>query len=187
MRPSATSVIGVAVALVSATFSAAISPSLAGPSYNSDQVLDVFLRQKAAADAFKAQSKTRAICIGTAADCPTPKPPAQTNFDLLVTFDFNSDQLTQTAKENLDQFAKALEDPRLKGEKFEIDGHTDATGTEIYNQDLSERRANAVAAYLESRGLEPSNLIARGFGKTKPRVANPYSPENRRVEAHLSQ
>ena len=102
-----------------------------------------------------------------------------------MNFDFNSDQLTPTARQNLDQFAKALQDPRLKGERFEIDGHTDATGTEDYNLGLSERRANSVVSYLASHGLDSSSLIAKGFGKTKPRVADPYSPENRRVETHL--
>src|SRR5208337_1022632 len=106
-------------------------------------------------------------------------------FDLLVSFDFDSDKLTQAAKDNLDQFAKALRDPQLKGQKFEIDGHTDATGAENYNLGLSERRANAVVAYLASLGIDPTNLVAKGFGKSKPRVADPYSAENRRVETHL--
>ena len=148
-------------------------------------MIGIFLKDKQAADAYKSATKTRAICIGTAADCPTPKPPAVEHFDLLVNFDFNSDQLTQAAKDNLNQFARALQDPRLKGEKFEIDGHTDATGTEGYNLGLSERRASAVVSYLASQGLDPSSLIPKGFGKAKPRVADPYSPENRRVETHL--
>jgi len=93
--------------------------------------------------------------------------------------------LTQAAKENLNQFARALQDPRLKGEKFEIDGHTDATGAEQYNLGLSERRAAAVVSYLASQGFDPSLLIAKGFGKSKPLVADPYNPQNRRVETHL--
>lgn len=116
-----------------------------------------------------------------------PPAPAQEHFDLLVNFEFNSDQLTQAAKENLVQFAKALQDPRLKGEKFEIDGHTDAVGAEIYNLDLSERRANAVVSYLAAQGIDPSLLLPKGFGKSKPRVADPYSAENRRVETHLQE
>jgi outer membrane protein OmpA-like peptidoglycan-associated protein len=185
MRASATLVFGAAFCLTTASPPLAIAPALADPAYTADKVIDVFIKDKAAADAFKAASKTRAICIGTAADCPTPKAPAPANFDLLVNFDFNSDRLTPTAKDNLNQFVKALQDPRLKGEKFEIDGHTDATGTEVYNQGLSERRANAVVSYLASQGLDPTTLIPKGFGKTKPRVADPYSPENRRVETHL--
>jgi len=181
MRRSATFVLGAAVCLAAASPYAGTSPALADPSYTADKVVNIFLKDKAA----EAERKTRGICIGTAAECPTPKAQAQANFDLLVNFDFNSDKLTQTAKENLDQFAKALQDPRLKGEKFEIDGHTDATGAEDYNLGLSERRANAVVSYLASQGLDPSSLIPKGFGKTKPRVANPFSPENRRVETHL--
>jgi OOP family OmpA-OmpF porin len=181
MRASLTLVVGAAIS-VAAGLS---SPARADPAYSPDKVIELFVKDKAAVEDYKSSSKTRAICIGTAADCPTPSPPAQTHFDLLVNFEFDSDQLTQAAKENLDQFAKALHDPRLKGEKFEIDGHTDATGAEEYNQDLSERRANAVVSYLASRGLDASALIPKGFGKTKPRVADPFSPENRRVETHL--
>jgi OmpA-OmpF porin, OOP family len=185
MRASNRIVLGAAVCLTAASPYAGVKPAHADPAYTADKVVNLFVKDKAAADAFKAQSKTRAICIGTAAECPTPKAPAPATFDLLVNFDFNSDKLTPAAKQNLDQFAKALQDPRLKGEKFEIDGHTDATGTEVYNQGLSERRANSVVSYLATQGLDPSTLIPKGFGKTRPRVADPYSPENRRVETHL--
>jgi outer membrane protein OmpA-like peptidoglycan-associated protein len=155
-----------------------IAPAKADPAYKADAVANFFAEAKV--------GKSRSICFGTAADCPAPPPSgAAAKFDLLVNFEFNSDKLTQAAKENLDQFAKALRDPRLKGQKFEIDGHTDATGAELYNMGLSERRASSVVAYLASQGLNPAELIAKGFGKTKPRVADPYSPENRRVETHL--
>jgi outer membrane protein OmpA-like peptidoglycan-associated protein len=185
MRASATLGFGAAVCLIAASQPLGIPSALADPAYSADKVINVFVKDKAAADAYKAASKTRAICIGSPTDCPTPKAPAPAIFDLLVNFDFNSDRLTPAAKDNLSQFAKALQDPRLKGEKFEIDGHTDATGTEVYNQGLSERRANSVVSYLTLQGLDPSALIPKGFGKTRPRVADPYSPENRRVETHL--
>jgi outer membrane protein OmpA-like peptidoglycan-associated protein len=180
MRASLTLAFGGAVCLATATCSLVV-PAKAEPAYSAQKVIDIFVKDKAARES----GKTRAICVGTAADCPAPKPTAPAQFDLLVNFDFNSDKLTQPAKDNLDQFAKALQDPRLKGEKFEIDGHTDATGAEEYNQGLSERRANSVASYLTSQGLDSSSLIPKGFGKTKPRAANPYSAENRRVETHL--
>lgn len=148
----------------------------AGPAYKAETVADFFAKA--------ALGKSRTICFGTAADCPAQA--AETaKFDLLVNFDFDSDRLTAAARENLDEFAKALHDPRLKGEKFEIDGHTDATGAETYNLGLSERRAAAVVGYLASQGVDAGDLTAKGFGKTKPRVADPFSPENRRVETHL--
>jgi outer membrane protein OmpA-like peptidoglycan-associated protein len=184
MRASLTLVLGAAVCFAVAP-SALIAPAQADPAYSADKVIDIFVKDKAAADAAKANGKSRSICVGTEADCPAPPTQSATRFDLLVNFEFNSDKLTQSAKDNLDQFAKALLDPQLKGQKFEIDGHTDATGAEEYNLGLSERRANAVVAYLASQGLDPANLVAKGFGKTKPRVADPFSPENRRVETHL--
>jgi outer membrane protein OmpA-like peptidoglycan-associated protein len=177
-------VLGAAVCLAAAP-SALIAPAHADPAYSADQVIDIFVKDKVAAEAAKANGKTRAICVGTAADCPAPPAQSVTRFDLLVSFDFDSDKLTESAKENLDQFAKALQDPKLKGLKFEIDGHTDATGAEAYNLGLSERRANAVVAFLAAQGVDAAELLAKGFGKTKPRVADPFSPENRRVETHL--
>jgi outer membrane protein OmpA-like peptidoglycan-associated protein len=178
MRTSLTLTIGTAFLLAPSTLITAVR---ADPAYSADKVIEVFVKDKAAKQAIK----TRGICIGTAVECQTPqaRPPAQ--FDLLVTFEFDSDKLTKPADENLDQFARALRDPRLKGERFEIDGHTDATGAEGYNLGLSERRADAVISYLTSQGLNPALFVAKGFGKTKPRVADPYSPENRRVETHL--
>jgi OmpA-OmpF porin, OOP family len=169
-----TFMVGAALGLVE--FSAGNPPAAADPAYSPDKVIQFFDNGKA-----------RTICIGTAADCKEKEAAEAPRFDLLVSFAFNSDRLTPAATENLDQFAIALRDPRLKSKKFEIDGHTDAVGTENYNQGLSERRAAAVVSYLASQGLDPSLLTAKGFGKTKPRVADPYSPENRRVETHLSE
>jgi outer membrane protein OmpA-like peptidoglycan-associated protein len=155
----------------------------ADPAYKASKVVDFFADAAAAAK----NGKARSICFGTAADCPAPAAPsgAGAKFDLLVNFEFDSERLTAAARENLDQFAKALHDPRLQGVKFEIDGHTDATGTETYNLGLSERRAAAVVSYLATQGVDATDLMAKGFGKTKPRVSDPYSAENRRVETHL--
>jgi len=184
MRASSTFAFGAATALA-ASLLASLAPARADPAYSSENVIRIFLKQK---DMLKG-GKTRALCVGTAAECQKQEagapPPVQ--FDLLANFEFNSDKLTPAARENLDQFAKAIKDPRLAGSKFEIDGHTDAVGPEEYNLGLSERRAEAVVSYLTSEGIDSSLLVAKGFGKTKPRVANPYSPENRRVETHLTE
>jgi outer membrane protein OmpA-like peptidoglycan-associated protein len=157
-----------------------LTPSIlyADPAYKAQSVIDIFVKEKQA----EKMGGPRSMCIGTEAECPTAAPKA---FDLLVNFEFDSDRLTKPTMENLDEFAKALEDPRLKAERFEIDGHTDATGPEAYNQGLSERRASAVVSYLVSQGIESSRFVPKGFGKSKPRVSDPFSPENRRVETHL--
>jgi outer membrane protein OmpA-like peptidoglycan-associated protein len=111
-------------------------------------------------------------------------------FDLVVTFDFDSDRLTPPAKVNLEEFAKGMQNEKvakaLSGDVVEIDGYTDATGTEMYNRRLSERRAQSVVDYLVQKGVSRSALTAIGFGAGRPRVAdNPYDAANRRVEAHL--
>jgi outer membrane protein OmpA-like peptidoglycan-associated protein len=105
----------------------------------------------------------------------------------LVSFQNNSDRLTQATKDNLRQFAKALTDPSLKGKKFEIEAHTSAIGSEQYNLHLSERRAASVVSYLTLQGVDPSFLLPKGLGATKPRVVDPFSAENNRVEAHLAE
>lgn len=72
---------------------------------------------------------------------------------------------------------------------LEIEGHTDSVGTDEYNQQLSEQRANAVRDYLIQQGIVADSIEARGFGKTQP-IATNDTPEgrqqNRRVELVLS-
>jgi OmpA-OmpF porin, OOP family len=173
MRASIFAALGLAAGLIAV-------PALADPAYKAPDIVDFFVKAKEGT-----LGKPRTVCFGTATDCPQPAPQTSAKWDLMVTFEFDSEKLTTAAKTNLDQFAMALHDPRLKGLKFEVDGHTDAVGAEQYNQGLSERRAAAVVAYLGSQGVDEDELKARGFGKTKPRVADPFSPQNRRVETHL--
>jgi outer membrane protein OmpA-like peptidoglycan-associated protein len=70
----------------------------------------------------------------------------------------------------------------------DVMGHTDADGTETYNQALSERRAQSVASYLSSRGVQPARLAAKGYGEMQP-IASNETPDgkqaNRRVEIKL--
>ena len=108
-----TFMVGAAMGLVE--FSAGNPPADANPAYSSDKVIQFF-----------GNGNPRTVCFGTAAECKEKEAAEAPRFDLLVNFDFNSNQLTPAAKENLDQFAKALKDPKLKSQKFEIDGHTDA-------------------------------------------------------------
>jgi outer membrane protein OmpA-like peptidoglycan-associated protein len=163
-----------------------VPPARADPAYSPDKVIAVFVKDRAVAEAYKVRT-TRAICLGTPTDCQREKAPARASFDLLANFQNNSDRLTQAAKDNLHQFATALTDPLLKGVKFEIDAHTNATGSEQFDLRLSQRRAASVVSYLALQGVAPSLLSPKGLGATEPRVADPYSAENNRVDAHLTE
>ena len=99
-----------------------------------------------------------------------------------VNFDVNSSRLTANAKAILNQVADSL---AASGMKVEIGGHTDAQGSDAFNQKLSERRAQSVHDYLVARGIDPSRLDAKGYGEAQPVDTN-ETPEgrelNRRVE-----
>lgn len=104
-----------------------------------------------------------------------------------VLFDTNRDTLKPGAEEiigRLAQFMQNHPDTRVR-----IEGHTDSTGSESYNQALSERRAQAVAQALESRGVPAARLQAVGRGQSDPVAGNDTSAgrqQNRRVEIVFS-
>ena len=104
--------------------------------------------------------------------------------DLDIQFDYDSDKITTTSTPSVQALGKALSNANLKGSTFVVAGHTDAIGSEAYNQDLSERRADTIKRYLTDKyGLSGSDLVAVGYGKTKPKDPNaPMDPINRRVE-----
>jgi outer membrane protein OmpA-like peptidoglycan-associated protein len=150
-------------------------------SYTADQVVEFFAKS---ADL----GAERGICIGTAEECDaTEAPAAAAAFDLMVNFELNSDRLSDSAKANLLEFSKALDDPRLSSVSFSVEGYTDATGPATYNQRLSERRADAVVTFLREQGADTSRFIVRGFGQANPRSEDPFDPINRRVETRIVQ
>ncbi|MDX8500483.1 OmpA family protein [Mesorhizobium sp. VK4C] len=132
---------------------------------------------------------SRGICVGTEEECKSKNDknagPTKTGLDMMINFGLDSAQLDQTARTELDEFAKALKDNRLSTFSFIVEGHTDASGSTRYNQDLSQRRAQSVAAFLTANGVQAARLEAIGLGKSHPRVANPYDPVNRRVEMRI--
>ena len=168
------------VVLAVVGFSLGLSgPAAAEPAYNAADIVSLF-----AAEA--ETGATRGICIGTEAECGgATEVTASPTFDLLVTFGLDSDQLTPEAQENLDEFAKALLDPRLSSATFAVEGHTDAIGTDEYNMTLSQRRAAAVVSYLNEKGVESAKLVAKGFGEAQPKAGDPLDPDNRRVETRI--
>jgi outer membrane protein OmpA-like peptidoglycan-associated protein len=105
-----------------------------------------------------------------------------------LTFQTNSTQLTDQGLANAQVFADVLKDPRLISARFEIEGHTDASGSREYNMALSQRRADAVKQFLVSQGISPARLTTIGYGFARlANQANPLSGENRRVVARRIQ
>ncbi len=104
--------------------------------------------------------------------------------DLEITFEYNSAEISQKAVPQVAALGKALSDPGLKGSTFVVAGHTDASGGEEYNQELSERRADSIKTYLVDKyGVAAADLVTVGYGKSKPKdPANPTDPANRRVQ-----
>ncbi len=106
--------------------------------------------------------------------------------DANILFHTNSADLTEQAKINLNEWGKSLTHPTLSESTFQIGGHTDDVGPAVYNRDLSERRAEAVRAYLASTfQIEGERLEVKAFGEDAPLVENTDAEArslNRRVE-----
>jgi outer membrane protein OmpA-like peptidoglycan-associated protein len=108
----------------------------------------------------------------------------QVTFASGLLFDFDSDVIRGEARSNLDELANSLEE--YDNSNLLIVGHTDAKGTESYNQDLSERRSLAAERYLASRGVE--RIDTRGRGEYEPVATNETEAgraRNRRVEVAI--
>lgn len=100
-----------------------------------------------------------------------------------VEFDYDSAALRYDVQHQLHRVASILNDPRMRGYRFVVEGHTDVVGSDAYNQPLSERRAFSVVNYLASVGVDRSRMIPVGYGRTMLLQAmSPYDGRNRRVE-----
>ena len=100
-----------------------------------------------------------------------------------VTFATNSSDLNPAFFNVLTSVGKVL--AQYEQTVVEVAGHTDSTGSDAYNQGLSERRANSVAAYLRSQGVIDQRLITLGMGESRPIADNSTDTgrqANRRVE-----
>jgi len=111
---------------------------------------------------------------------------------ILVTFasgllyDFNSDAVKPTAQANLRELAQNF--TKYPDTDLLIIGHTDSVGTAEYNQQLSLRRAQAAAAYLEAQGIPVARVRTEGKGESEPVAANTTDAgraQNRRVEVAI--
>jgi len=122
------------------------------------------------------------------AEPPPPPPPVEEERIVLrgVNFDFDRAEIRPDAAVILDEAASILNDN--PGRSVRVEGHTDSVGTDEYNQDLSERRANSVRDYLVGKGVDASRLTTAGSGESNPIASNDTSDGralNRRVELNL--
>lgn len=103
-----------------------------------------------------------------------------------VLFDVDSASLRAESRATLQEMANVFE--RYPEQRIRVEGHTDSTGTDDYNQRLSERRANSVREYLVSQGVTRGSITAVGYGESRPRADNSTSSGrqlNRRVEISI--
>lgn len=100
-----------------------------------------------------------------------------------INFDVDSDVIRDESKPTLDKIVAVL---KAKPEwKLKVEGHTDSTGGEQHNQQLSQKRADAVKTYLVNGGIDAARLTAAGLGASKPVAGNETESgraQNRRVE-----
>ena len=122
-----------------------------------------------------------------AAPAPAPAPTSEkVTFAADAFFDFDKSVLKPEGKAKLDDL-----NSKLKGMNLEVIiavGHTDSVGSDAYNQKLSVRRAEAVKAYLVSKGVEASRVYTEGKGKKQPVADNKTAAgraKNRRVEIEV--
>jgi outer membrane protein OmpA-like peptidoglycan-associated protein len=112
---------------------------------------------------------------------PTPRGLVMTLGDVM--FDTGRSELKSGASRKMDQLAQFLAEHPDR--RVQIDGFTDSVGSDSYNEELSQRRADAVKATLISRGVDPSRIGTEGYGKAYPVASNNDSGGrqlNRRVE-----
>ncbi|MGY3486448.1 outer membrane protein OmpA-like peptidoglycan-associated protein [Bradyrhizobium sp. USDA 4011] len=104
--------------------------------------------------------------------------------DLEINFDYNSADISAKSLPSVQALGRALTNQDLKGSTFVVAGHTDAAGSEDYNQGLSERRADAIKRYLVDKyGINGSDLVTVGYGKSKLKdPSHPMADVNRRVQ-----
>lgn len=133
-----------------------------------------------------AAATTQASRPARTASAAAPASPADApSVSLSVQFASGSADLTPEARQTLDQLGKALSSSDLAQDHFRIEGHTDTVGAPDMNKALSQQRADAVAAYLQSKfGVNMSRLQTIGMGQDGllvPTPANTPNEKNRRV------
>jgi outer membrane protein OmpA-like peptidoglycan-associated protein len=133
------------------------------------------------------ERELRAELAGTGADVYRQGDTLVVNFPSNVTFAVDSSDIRPGFYRTLDDVSGTLN--RYPQSYLDVVGHTDSTGSEAYNQALSERRAGSVSNYFRSRGVEPARIASYGMGETQPVASNADSygrQQNRRVELRIT-
>ncbi|MBQ7907900.1 MAG: OmpA family protein [Elusimicrobiaceae bacterium] len=139
--------------------------------------------QKAAAEKKAAEESTALASVGN-----TTREGNVINlkFKEPIHFAYNSDKIAASSNRNLEATANVLK--KYPNNKVTVKGYTDSLGDPLYNIDLSQRRAQAVADALVARGVNAENVTAVGFGSANPIATNKTSAgraQNRRVELQI--
>ena len=121
-----------------------------------------------------------------------PPPPVvmyeKTTMSTVTLFAFDSDVLKEEGKVELQTLGDEIKAKGAKVVDIDIIGHTDSTGPEVYNQGLSERRAQSVADYIISEGIDATIIDVSGEGESNPIASNDTREgraENRRVDINV--
>jgi outer membrane protein OmpA-like peptidoglycan-associated protein len=194
-----------AIVAIGAALSFGIGAAFAADDVTEDQILRALTPTK--------KPLTRGLSIGAPAEQPAANP-AETRFvssirgrttrslsksereeiaaivqdkpkiDLEINFDYNSADISAKSLSSVQALGRALSNAELKGSTFVVAGHTDASGGEEYNQNLSERRAESIKKYLVDKyGINGTDLVTVGYGKSKLKdPAQPMAEANRRVQ-----
>lgn len=104
-------------------------------------------------------------------------------FSEKILFGFDKAELGSQARSNLDDLITILN--RYPNTDIEIQGHTDSTGSDQYNMNLSQRRASAVGDYLKKNGITSKRISTKAYGRSAPAYPNDtpeHMAQNRRVE-----
>jgi outer membrane protein OmpA-like peptidoglycan-associated protein len=131
----------------------------------------------------KQEAKLRQQMAGTGVDVVRKGDNITLDMPGGVTFAFNSSDLNSQFYPVLDKVAATLAE--YDKTVIEVAGHTDSVGSDAYNQQLSERRASSVAAYLGSHGVQQARMVTIGAGEVHPVASNDTEDgraQNRRVE-----
>ncbi|WP_323771497.1 OmpA family protein [Antarctobacter sp.] len=155
-----------------------------GAKFTLDDVVNLGVVKREPKPPVTAGTPTTTIAV---IDRTKPAPQPLPTIDLEVLFAYDSDRLTPQAMAKLSSLASALADPRLQGSKLVFIGHTDGVGSAAYNRELSKRRADSVARYVQSTlrmGTSQIEAVGVGFDYLK-NSRFPDAAENRRVQLVL--